>query len=268
MAFSYAGDLRGSGAPVVRRFQAGTDLYIGNMVVGGQLAGTGGHIGIAAVAGGAFEDDSPIIGFVVGIADNSRVYTAPVSGTAGYGDKSTYTATKAVVLANQEPGQSGGAEVDVCIQQPFLTLIRAPIYNAVWGTALTECVVTTADTNGVTITHAGQTLAADTVHDYNTIYCRVGANKGQYRVITTVGANEQIVTIPFPHTIAVDDVYVGASCVLGFGAMDFTTATDAIDGDNDLDAFYSVYYHEINLEESGKEYAIFAFWPETAASAT
>jgi hypothetical protein len=48
--------------------------------------------------------------------------------------------------------------------------------------------------------------------------------------------------------------------------MQFTTAVDAIDGNDALGQFYSVYYHELNLEESGKEYAIFALWPQTVTS--
>jgi hypothetical protein len=266
MAFSYAGSLVGAGAPVIRRFQAGSDLYIGNMVVANMLNGTGAHVEKCAVAGDDFEKKSPVLGFVVGIADKSRTYINPVSGTSGNGDRTTYTATKATILANQEPSQSGGAEVDVCIQQPMMTLIRAPLYDTVWGTALTPIVNQTTDAGGTTIIAAAAN--ADIADDYGTIYCRSGANRGQSRVITGQVTSTYTVTIPFPHTITAGDVFVAASCVLGFGGMDFTTGIDAIDGDNSLDDFYSVYYHEINLEEAGKECAVFSFWPETATSAT
>jgi len=263
MGFSYAGNLSGAGAPVVRRFQTGVTMYTGQMVIAtGKIAGLGGHIQLAAVASETYEDDQPILGFVSAVADASRTYVAAVSGTQQYGDRSTYTATKATIAANLGTGLTGGGEVDVTLALPMQTLIRAPIYDATWGTALTELTVTTGNSNGITVTHAGDTIAA-TTDDMSTIYCRSGANRGHYRVNTTAGANENVATIPFPYTIAAGDVFVVASCVLGLGGLDFTTAIDAIDGDNDMNAYYSVYYHDINLEESGKEYAIFSFWPQS-----
>ena len=267
MGFSYAGNLGGAGAPVIRRFQAGTDLYVGNLVVAGQLSTAGGHVGLAVTAAEAFEDDSPIIGFVTAVADNGRTYVAGTSGTAGYGDKSTYTTTKATVAANVGTGLTGGAEVDVCLALPMQTLIRAPIYNIVWGTALPECTITTGNSDGKTITYANDTIAC-TKDDYTTVYCRSGANRGHYRVASTAGANATTVAVPFPYTIVAGDVFVFASCVLGYGGMEPTTAMDAIDGNDVLDQHYSVYYHDINLEESGKEYAIFSFWPQSVEAAT
>lgn len=267
MGFTFAGNLGGAGAPVVRRLQTGVTMYVGNFVMSNRAAGAGGHVELAVVASEAFEDDQPLLGFVSAIADASRTYVAASSGTAQYGDRSTYTTTQATVAANVGPGLSGGGEVDVTLAIPLQTLIRAPIYNTVWGTALTECTVTTASSNGTTVTHANDTVT-DIADDLATVYCRSGANRGQYRVVTTPGANAQVVTVPFPYAIAVGDVFVVASCVLGLGGMDFTTYIDAIDGNNDLNAYYSVYYHEINLEETGKEYAVFSLMPQSVEAVT
>jgi hypothetical protein len=268
MGFSYAGSLGGAGAPVVRRFQAGTDLYNGVFVVSNMLSGTGGHVELAVVAAESFEDDSPLIGFVSAVADNGRTTDKATSGTAGKGDLSTYTVTVATIAANLGTGLTGGAEVDVTLALPMDTLIRAPIYDETWGTALPELTVTTGDANAVTITHADDATAC-TTDDFNTAYCRSGANKGHYRVVTTAGANANTVTVPFPYAIAEGDVFVIAGCVLGYGGLQFTTAIDGINGDYALTtAHYSVYYHEINLEESGKEYAVFALWPQSVESAT
>jgi len=259
MGFEFAGSLTGA-APVVRRLQTGVTMYKGNLVISGIAGGLGGHVQLATVASETFEDDQPIIGLVSAVADESRTYVKGVSGTAGYGDRSTYTTTKATIAANLGTGLTGGGEVDVTLIIPGDTLVRAPIYDTVWGTALTELTVTTGNSNGITVTHANDTIT-DIADDYSTIYCRSGANRGHYRVNTTAGANANVATIPFPYTIVAGDVFVVASCVLGFGGMDITTGCDAIDGDNNMDAFYAVYYHEINLEESGKEYAIFSMHP-------
>ena len=72
MAFTYAGNLGGAGAPVVRRFQIGETCYVGQLVQTGLVGGTGGHVQIADVATEASDDDQTIIGFISAIADNSR----------------------------------------------------------------------------------------------------------------------------------------------------------------------------------------------------
>jgi hypothetical protein len=266
MAFEYAGTLGGAGAPVVRRFAIGTDLYVGNFVTPDQgTTGLGGQVRLAELASEAFEDDQPLFGFVSAIADKSRVYVPPATGYA-YGDRSTRTATKTTILANQTPHQSGGGEVDVTLALPMRTLIRAPLFDATFGTKMPTIVNQTADTGGTTVVAASTVL--DIADNFGTIYCRSGQNRGQYRVIYTVDTASYTVKIPFPYTIAVDDVYVAASCSLGLGGMDFTTGIDAIDGDNDMNYYYNVYYHEINLEEAGREYAIFSLWNQSAEAVT
>jgi hypothetical protein len=192
------------------------------------------------------------------VADESRAYVAASSGTAEYGDRSTYTTTQATVAANLGTGLTGGGEVDVTLIIPGITLVRAPIYNAAWGTALTVQTVTTASSGGTTITAANNAIT-DMADDFVTAYCRTGANRGHYRVVTTTtSTTASTVTVPFPYAIAVGDTFVLASCVLGLGGLDFPASADCIDGNNDMNAYYSVLYHEVNLEEAGKEYAIFS----------
>ena len=267
MGFSYAGSLGGAGAPVIRRLQTGVTMYEGQFCLAGLVAGAGGHVQLGTVASEAFEDQQPLLGFVVAVADESRTFVKAVSGTQQYGNRSTYTTTIATIAANQGTGLTGGGEVDVCLALPMNTLIRAPIYDTVWGTALTELTVTTGNADGATVTHANDTIT-DIADNLSTIYCRSGANRGHYRVNGTGGVNANVADIPFPYAIAAGDVFVVASCVLGLGGLDFTTGIDAIDGDNNMDAYYPVYYHEINLEESGKEYAIFSLWPSGLAALT
>jgi hypothetical protein len=250
-SFAYAGSLVG-GAPIVRRFLTGETMYVGQLVQTSLLGSIGGNVSIADIAVDAPEDASKLIGICTGIVDGSSTYVTPVSGTAAYGQRTTYTATQATVKAD------GPSEVEVTLIIPGVTLVRSNIYNTTWGTALTEMENTTQDTGGTDIVIANALV--DMADDLGTIYCRSGANRGIYRTITDISTVTTQVTVPFPHTIEAGDVFVQASCVLGYGGMDLTTAFDAIDGNNAMNDYYSVYYHDINLEESGKEYAIFATW--------
>jgi hypothetical protein len=268
MGFQFAGSLSGS-APIVRRFQIGTTMYVGCLVQPGLVnVGLGGHVDLLEVATAAAEGAQPIVGMVSAVADESRTYVPAVSETAGYGDRSTYSTTMADITANNAPHLTGGGEVDVTLALPMDTLIRAPIYNTTWGNALTEQVVTSADTNGVSITATGDAIATMTA-GFMTAYCRSGANRGHSRIVTTATSTTvSVVAVPFPYTIAVDDVFVVASCALGYSGMDVCTASDAIDGNKISTYYYLVYYHEVNLEESGKEYAVFSTTAIATAPAT
>jgi hypothetical protein len=268
MGFQHAGSLTGA-APIVRRYQGGTDLYVGNLVQTGLVnPAHGGHVEIAESEGEAWENDQMLVGMVSAIADNSRTYVAASSGTAGYGDMSTYTTTQATIAANLGTGLTGGGEVDVTLAIPYDTLIRAPIYNGAWGTALTEQVATSASSTGVTITATGDAIA-DFTDAFGTIYCRSGANRGHYRVMTTTTSTTvNTVVVPFPYGIVVGDVFVAAGIRLGMSTMNLPSSADCIDGNLVQTSYIPVYYHEINLEESGKEYAIFSTFNNWAAPAT
>ena len=256
MGFSYAGNLLGVGSPIVRKFLTGESMYVGQPVKSG---GSTGAVALADIAVDLREDTSNFFGICTGIVDGSRAWTKAVSGTAQYGEGTTYSTTQSVIA------DTGPSEVEVTLVIPGLTLVRAPIYNTTWGSALYEIVNTTESIAGTTV--ISPVATADIGDALGSIYCRSGANRGIYRNIATVTTTTTVVTVPFPYTIAVGDVFVQASCMLGFGGMDLTTAFDAIDGNNVMDDYYSVYYHEVNLEESGKEYAVFSIWAGNQAEA-
>ena len=255
MGFTYAGNLGGAGAPVIRRFQTSTDtLYQGVLVQSAQVNGGGGHVQLAdpAIELADTMDLLPF-GFVTGVvASGDHTYTASVSGTAQYGDTRTALTTLATVLAN-----GGPSEVDVCYMIPMVTMVRAPLFNGAWGTALTELTETSGDATGLTVTHSGDTIS-DIADDFGTIYCRSGANRGQYRVVTTGGANANVCTVAFPYAIAVGDVFVMASMVLGPMGWNIPATADCIDGNHALGDSFGGFCHDLNLEESGKEYCVFS----------
>ncbi len=252
MGFQYAGNLGGAGAPVTMDMLTGETMYAGQLLEYDVSAANGGHVIPANAASEADEDDQRIIGVCSGIVDGSRTYVASSSGTAQYGDRTTYTVTQATIKAN------GPSEVQVTLSIPMVTLFRAPIYNAAWGTALTTITNTSASSGGVTVTGDAITDAAD---DFSTLYCRTGANRGEYRVVTTgTSTTVRTVVVPFSNAIAVGDTFVSCSLVKGFAHMDIPATADCIDGNNDVNAWYNVFVKELNLEESGKEFAVFSFW--------
>ena len=236
--FRYAGSRSGN-APIPYPLQIGETMYVGQLGMSGLVGGAGGHIQIADAASEAHENDQPILCMVAG-AYKDGVYSSTYRG-----DGVTYDTTLANVLANTH---SDAAMVDVIDIIPNDTIINAPIYDTTYGTALT-------------VTHAGDTVA-DAADDLSTIYCRTGANRGLYRVVTTGGTNAQVCTIAFPYAIAIGDKFVRASCVLGLGGLDIPATANCIDGDAALASYYDVKYHQINLEESGKEWASFSFLPK------
>lgn len=257
MAFNYAGNLGGAGAPVIRRFQTNESLYVGSFV---QSVGAGGQVEKLNVPTNLNETGTHPLGVVTGIVDDSRAYVASVSGTAGYGDMTTYTATQSVVKS------TGISEVEVCLAIPGVTLFKAPIYRTVWGTALQELTCAAENSAGTSMV-ATAANTADVGNVLGMLYCRSGANRGHYRTIASVSTVTFAVTVPFPNTIAAGDTFVSVSCLLGFGNLMSTAAADCINGDLTGADGHSVYFHEINLEESGKEYAVFCLWGGVAPAA-
>lgn len=249
MGMQYAGSLSGT-APIVRVLDIGETCYAGQLGQSGLVGGAGGHIQIADAATEAHENDHAILGLIAGVVDDSRTYDSTYRG-----DKSTYTTTQATVAAD------GHGQVQATIIRPWDTLIKAPINYTAYGTAPTVLTVTTASSGGTVVTHAGNTIT-DTADDLCTVYCRTGANRGEYRVVTTGTTTAQTVTVPFPYGIVVGDTFIKAACVLGIGGLDIIATANCINGDAALSSYYDVYYHEINLEVAGQEYAVFSFLPK------
>lgn len=252
--FECAGSLSGS-APVVRVFQIGETCYTGQLLMGGDaLDNCPGDTWVLDVAAQDSEDDFPILGICTG------VYTlndAGWSGTTGYGDTATLDATKATMVANDPIGQT---KVEVTLTIPYNTLIKGPTYNGAYGTAITELITTAASSAGTTVTHTGIT-AIDYADDWGYCYCRSGANRGHYRTMITPGTAAQIMHDPFPYGIVTGDVFVTAGGFPGISGIQTGSTANYIDAAATLAAagvWFGVYIHELNLEESGKEYYVFS----------
>lgn len=247
--FQYAGSLI-SCPPIVRKFMISETCYTGQLCATGLTGHTGGAVQILDAAGAAGSDAVPIIGIV------SAVHNVADLGynTTYMGDTATFDTAQADLLLNDPVGP---CEVDVTICLPGITLIRGPIFNATQGTAITELTVTTASTDGLDVTHAGDT-AIDYPDSVNSvIYCRKGANRGQYRYINVGATGANSTHVAFTYDIAIGDVFVSAPFGVGPARLQVPAGANFIDASGVIANYFDIFCWEVNLEEKGKEYAVF-----------
>jgi hypothetical protein len=242
MAFSWAGDLSGA-KPVLKRFQIAGSCYAGQLLKWDANAGGAVEAVVAATA------KPEATQLIAGIC--TAVVTSPTWTPALYfGDMATYDTTQADLVANDPVG---AAMVDVVLITPT-TLIKAPIYHTANQTALTCNTETAGSADGLTVTAA---FDHTSVADNSTLYCRAGANAGQYRKVNNASATAPTCLVAFTYDIAIGDKFVLANIKEGFSAVEFTTYINGIDGVEGLTHAWYVYVHELNLAEAGREYAVF-----------
>ena len=245
MAFSFAGDLSGA-APVVKKLQIAADVYQGQLLCWDVDAG--GLVEPVAVPLAGPDTVIRIAGICTGIV------TSPVFNATYKGDKGTYDTAQADLEANNPVGPT---LAEVLLITPT-TLIKAPIVKDTIGTAPERKACTTGSADGLTFVVA---TIDTTVSNYSSAYCSAGANRGQYRKITTGAVAVQTVLVPFTYDIAVGDIFCIANIKEGLAHVDLDTQFQGIDSSPALSKYFVVYVHELNLEEAGKEYAIFTISP-------
>ncbi len=251
MAFQYLGEITGGLAPVRKNVQVAANVYQGQLLRWDVNAG--GSVEPMAAAGAGPDATS----YVAGICLGSGRRTSP--GTSLYnaiykGDLITYDTTQATLAVNDPVGAA------ICELQMLTlnSLLRAPLVNNTIGTN-PECkACTTGSSDGLTFIIA---TIDTTVSNYSTAYCRTGANRGEYRKITTGAAATQTVLVPFTNVIAIGDTFCVVNVTDGLAHIDLESQFQGIDTSPALSSYYVVYVHELNLEEAGKEYATFRFAP-------
>ena len=243
MAFEYAGNLNGNKGAIVQNFQIGADMYVGQ-IVAEDYSNFYGHIIPIAAAGAAPDVTHAILGLC------NAVVTSPTYDQTYQGDKATYDSTQATLVANDPVGPT---MVAVTIWRPG-DMWRAPIVKDTIGTVMDEYTETLGDATGKLLTHA---TATNFQAGYATAYCRTGANRGQYRVITSGSTTTKVPTVPFTYDIAQGDTFVVAAMKLGRAMMALDSQFQGIDGDLTTGgSYYNVFCHQLDLESSGREFAI------------
>jgi len=251
MAFQYMGEITGGLAPKMN-LQVAANCYGGQMLIWDFAVSAA----VKPIIAGS--DDPSDVTMIAGICLGAGKNTTP--GTSRYnatykGDLITYDVTQATLVAN-DPVGAAIAEVQLLTPN---SLIRGPIVKDTIGTN-PECkACTTGSSDGLTFVIP----TIDTsVSMYSTAYCRTGANRGEYRVITSGAVATQTVVVPFTNDIAIDDTFCVTNVRQGLSRIDFDTQFQGIDSSAALTNFYVAIVHELNLEVAGQEYCTFRFSPQ------
>lgn len=247
MAFAYAGNMCSGKPPILQDFDTGVACYVGQLLI--EDANFYGHVMPIATAAGTPDTDQPIIGACVGVVND------PLYSQTYQGDYNTYDNAIAAVVANENQGP---AKVKVAIARPG-DIYEAPVVKDTIGTALDVVTNTTTEAAGTTLTTASGT---DYQEGYATLYCRTGANRGLYRVLTTISATSKVVTVPFPYVLTENDTFVIAQLKLGRSIMLPDSQFQAIDGDVATGGnYYNIFCHKMDLSTAGAEKAWITFNP-------
>lgn len=194
----YVYSLTGTGTPIVHKFQIGETMAVA---------------GVPIVVGGAGNE---------GAALASTTAAAKCIGI---------TLDAATLVTSQDPGGITGADT-----ARFVSVIINPL--AVWrarlsggatsGTALAIKTVTSASTDGLTVT-TGFDYSSPTM-DEGSVWGYSGANSSTRRKITSVSSTAATVIVAFPNDIAVGDTFLHAPfCTCETQYVQLTTTLDQVD---------------------------------------
>lgn len=140
------------------------------------------------------------------------------------------------------------------------TILKGPIYNAAFGTAITVGTVSTGDANGVSLTTSALEVAG--VATLASLYFRSGANRGVYRITDDASTTAVTWDKSTPAAVAVGDTVVRANGLRLFGPSrtQFDSESMYINSAAALTAdYYGVDVIALDLSEAGKEHVIFKF---------
>lgn len=229
----------------------------------GQLVECQGNEGVApiAAASGANDTTGKIVPMGVVIGTNLKT---PVFDSTYKTEKITDVsplANTVEYVGVEGPWSKGDkqAMVKVAIIDAN-TILKGPIFNTTYGTALTVGTVSTGDTNGVSCTTSALDVAGVAV--LSTLYFRTGANAGTYRV--TDDASTTAVTWDKATTaaVAIGDTLVRSVGLrpIGPSRLQLDSESMFIDGAAALTTdYYGVDVIKLDLREAGKEHVYFRF---------
>jgi hypothetical protein len=251
MAFQYLGEITGGLAPVTNR-SVGATSYSGQLMIFDYTVG--GEVIPSAVAAAGPDVTQKIAGICLGKGRNTSPGGTSIYNSTYKGDTITYSTAQATYLTNSPVGPAL-AQIQTLTPN---SLIKAPLCHDTIGTAVERKACTTTVTNGLTIVTA---TVDTTVDHFSTVYCASGANRGEYRTVTTAGTTTQTFTVPFTNTSTIGDIFVIVNVSRGMAHLNWDTQFQGIDSAYVLTNYFVAYVHELNLEVAGQEYAVFTLAP-------
>lgn len=250
-------------------------FYKGQLLsyVAASKANTPGTVVPLAVPAGAADTTNyqVIAGIITGFNRRTPADIATV-GSIGLENAATVV-SQANQKAVEKTGQSGmysKGDTQLLIQMTEIlpsTVIRGPVFNAAYGTAMGTSTLAAADADGFITPITGGFVAnewgATSIANAHTIYCRSGANAGIYRVSVNTTATAPATTTAFPYVAAIGDVFVhapfkqGHTCVYigGPGLYIDSSKVATLAGTT----LFSIICYKMDLSTSGKEYIEFRF---------
>jgi len=230
MEFAY--DLSGGSTAIVKKYQvAATNTVIGRPYL--KVASNGSGV-VLGTTGGAVD-------FVGVNVDAAGTY-----------------------VTAQQSDNSDTARLTSLIINPTAVFRARLSGGAADGTALTAATVTTASTDGLSVTTSGFDPNSPDL-DEGIIWGYSGANAGKARKITSTAANAATVTVAFPYDTAVGDqfLYAGVSPLSTITAQLTTNCTEvdatvAISGDATI-VVVEMVLNDIANEGTTKSYALIQF---------
>jgi hypothetical protein len=153
----------------------------------------------------------------------------------------------------QQTDNSDTARLTSIIMNP-LAVYRARLSGgATDGTALTQRTVTTAGTDGLSVTHSAYDASSPEM-DEGVIWGYFGANAGKYRKITSTSTTATTVTVAFPYDPAVNDTFLLAPIYPTRSiTAQFTTNVTEVDASAAIAGDATVVVVEMILLDSGGE---------------
>jgi hypothetical protein len=245
-------------------------LYVGQLVQTFSVSGAINGAAPLAVAAGAgdYGQGQIITGIVIGM--NNYPLTELFDST--YGQYIAYAATATAQKAIQKMGQEGKMFpkgdpiplVQVAILTPSI-VVEGPIYNGVYGTALTTLTATGTPTTTAITVNASQIGTQYTLNKSIT-YCRTGANAGISRVNSDISTTTMTFSTAWPNTPAAGDTFVRVPYTIGDTTMQINpTSThigmscDASIASYSTAGYFAIKVVDMDLSESGKEKLYFSF---------
>lgn len=260
---------------VVNRNATGQGLWVPvdstsspTLYVGSLIKSTGDGVGLVAIASGARDTTQKQVLSGVVTATNDGAYTKQVDATT-QADKIVGMTTQAAQAARAFWGANQGSIV-ANDPQPFVyieqidanTILRAPLFNAAWGTAPTLLTVTTGSTTGLGFTSNACDFTP--VADLCSSFCRTGANANLYRISDDTSTTVETNDVAFKEDIAVGDTFVRAplrTCFESFVQIDANAMYFDVSKTPATD-YFSIIVLRLDLSVAGKEYVEFKFSPE------
>ena len=166
--------------------------------------------------------------------------------------------------ATAQSGTTDVAAITSLIINPLAVYRVRLSGGATDGTALTAHTVTTATSDGLTITHSAFNASSPTM-DEGVICGYTGANAGKYRKITSTSSTTTVVTVAFPNDDVVGDQYLHAPIYPTRSIVaELTTncteidATVAISGDSTL-VVVEMILNDMAAQGTTQSYALIQF---------